>query len=140
MTKKGKIVTFFLFANLCLINMIFAKDPIFELWNKSGRQIKLQISIGKYNITNDTLGNGYKFTSSAIDTISSEIRITIDHKLYVLKPCNGAECYKTVYLSYDQTGLRPQKGLWHGLLGITDSGYNKRKNITPEFIMGNINR
>jgi len=135
---KNKIIiaTFFIFF---AGSRMLAENPNFELWNKTKSDIEVKISFQNVNgtVRHETIQQippNRKFYLYNVK-FTSGLNITFNRtRSYIIMPCFMQNCYKTVYLSYDQTGLRPQKGKLRGWSGRTDSNFDNSNNITSNFI------
>jgi len=137
MIHSSKIICAMVFT-LCAINTILAinpGDPNFELWNKTAGKIDVKLQyqhkdLGKKNLPY-SIESGKKLSLRKLPIhqgMTIVITIGINEEEYKIPACDTCD-YETMYLSYDHTGLRSQKGTWWGLLGTTNSGYDNRKNI-----------
>jgi|GEM_PF-3389857 len=142
---KNKIIGSVVFT-FCAIHTALAVDPNFELWNKTQYAIKAEV--GYFNVMHKEkiqktsfIQPNARFHLYGVD-MERKMLITINNTdRYHIDSCAEYDeeygiCHKTAYLSYDKTGLRPQQGKWHGLAGITMSGYDNTKNIGEDKIHG----
>lgn len=118
----------------------------FEIYNKSGRGINVSANyegrMGQIFGAPMRIGSSGKLRTVLTDTTVrlivniSDISRKFAHQQFWIVPCPAKNvCAKTIFLTYDDNGLRPQTGVWLGTLGVTDSGLSLENNIHPAFIL-----
>lgn len=136
MFKKTILITVITIGTLAG-GVLDAAIPNFELWNKTQHKIDAEVVYNGRMQKTHTIRPNERFHLYDVD-MRRKMLVTInDTERYYIDSCEEhSNCHRTVYLSYDHTGLRPQKGKWRGILGITMSGYDNTKNISEDKIHG----
>jgi|GEM_PF-2865736 len=117
----------------------------FEIYNKSGSEISVSASYEGImgQIFSQPLGPSRKLRTVLTNTatplivkVSDPSRYQFPQQQFLIVPCPQKNvCGKTIFLTYDVNGLRPQTGVWEGTLGITDSGLSLKNNINQPHIL-----
>lgn len=143
-----------LFLGICCAMATLQAAVDFELLNKAPERIWLRLTNGTEVVRN---GDFDFFTSNPGTTLQIPLKRTektllevwkknIPFKLIYEKYTPGAgtrnvaarpadltyrfPAGKTLYLTFDDKGIRPQTGPWLGTLGVTKSGLSLRNNIS----------
>lgn len=121
----------------------------FEIYNKSASTISVSINyegrMGQILGAPMRIEPSGKLRTALRDTAAplvvniSTISRKIAKQQFWIVPCPQKNaCENTMFLTYDENGLRPQTGILLGIPGITDSGLSLKNNIDQRYIFSHL--